>query len=108
MRQAISIASAAGSGGLTGPNAIADLDIAGVTADSRHVVPGDLFAALPGTKTDGRAFIAEAVARGAVAILAPPGTAWPAGVPARPVIFDAEPRQCLARIAAVLAGPQPE
>jgi UDP-N-acetylmuramoyl-L-alanyl-D-glutamate--2,6-diaminopimelate ligase len=87
---------------------IAHLDIAGVTADSRHVVPGDLFAALPGTRVDGRTFIADAVERGAVAILAPPGTAWPPGVPPRPVIFDAEPRQCLARIAAVLAGPQPQ
>jgi UDP-N-acetylmuramoyl-L-alanyl-D-glutamate--2,6-diaminopimelate ligase len=88
--------------------AVAHLDIVGVTADSRHVVPGDLFAALPGSRADGRSFIADAVERGAVAILAPPGTVWPAGVPRRPVIVDAEPRQCLAQIAAVLAGPQPE
>lgn len=88
--------------------AIARLDIAGVTADSRHVVPGDLFAALPGARVDGRSFIAEAVKRGAVAILAPPGTPWPDGVPQRPIIFDPEPRRCLARIAAVLAGPQPK
>jgi UDP-N-acetylmuramoyl-L-alanyl-D-glutamate--2,6-diaminopimelate ligase len=88
--------------------AVAHLEIAGVTADSRHVVPGDLFAALPGTRADGRAFIADAVERGAVAILAPPGTAWPPGVPPRPIILDPEPRQCLAQIAAVLAGPQPD
>ena len=87
---------------------MAHLEIAGVTADSRAVVPGDLFAALPGLHADGRAFIADAVERGAVAVLAPLGTDWPAGVPPRPIIFDAEPRQCLARIAAVLAGPQPE
>jgi UDP-N-acetylmuramoyl-L-alanyl-D-glutamate--2,6-diaminopimelate ligase len=86
---------------------IARLDIAGVTADSRHVVPGDLFAALPGARVDGRSFIADAVKRGAVAVLAPPGTLWPEGVPQRPIIFDPEPRRCLARIAAVLAGPQP-
>jgi UDP-N-acetylmuramoyl-L-alanyl-D-glutamate--2,6-diaminopimelate ligase len=84
------------------------LDIAGVTADSRHVVPGDLFAALPGARVDGRSFIADAVKRGAAAILAPPGTLWPEGVPQRPIIFDPEPRRCLARIAAVLAGPQPK
>ena len=93
---------------LRGWDAVAHLDIAGVTADSRHVVPGDLFAALPGSHADGRTFIADAVARGAVAILAPMGTAWPPGVPPRPVIMDQEPRQCLAHIAAVLAGPQPE
>jgi UDP-N-acetylmuramoyl-L-alanyl-D-glutamate--2,6-diaminopimelate ligase len=88
--------------------AVAHLEIAGVTADSRHVVPGDLFAALPGSHADGRTFIADAVARGAVAILAPIGTAWPPGVPPRPIVMDPEPRQCLAQIAAVLAGPQPE
>ena len=87
---------------------VAELDIVGVTADSRHVVPGDLFAALPGARLDGRAFIGDAVARGAVAVLAPPDPVWPPGVPQRPVITDAEPRRCLARIAAALAGPQPE
>ncbi len=89
-------------------DAISELEIAGITADSRAVVPGDLFAALPGTRVDGRNFIADAVRRGAVAILAPLGTAWPDGVPQRPVIFDPEPRRGLARIAAILAGPHPD
>ena len=60
--------------GLTEVNAAAippDLEIAGVGADSRTVAPGFLFAALPGAKTDGRAFIKDAIARGAVAVLAP-------------------------------------
>ena len=87
--------------------AISGLDIAGITADSRQVAPGDLFAAIPGTKIDGRRFIPEAVARGAVAVLAPPDTEWPAGVPPRPLILDPEPRRRLSQIAAVLAGPQP-
>ncbi len=87
---------------------VAGLDIAGITADSRQVVPGDLFAALPGAKADGRTFIADAVARGAVAVLAQDGTEWPAGVPPRPLLLDAEPRRRLAQMAAVLAGPQPE
>lgn len=87
--------------------AIAELDIAGITADSRAVVPGDMFAALPGTRTDGRAFIADAVRRGAIAVLAPPGTQWPDDVPQRPIIHDPEPRRRLAEIAAILAGPQP-
>jgi UDP-N-acetylmuramoyl-L-alanyl-D-glutamate--2,6-diaminopimelate ligase len=87
--------------------AVQALDVAGITADSRQVVPGDLFAALPGTRADGRAFIAEAVERGAVAILAPHGTEWPPGVPPRPLLLDAEPRRRLAQMAAALAGPQP-
>jgi UDP-N-acetylmuramoyl-L-alanyl-D-glutamate--2,6-diaminopimelate ligase len=89
-------------------DAFADLEIAGVTADSRQVVPGDLFAAIPGVRADGRAYIAEAVRRGAVAVLAPDGTAWPDGVPERPLLLDREPRQRLARIAAILAGKQPD
>ncbi len=81
--------------------------VLGVTADSRLVAPGFLFAALPGGHADGRAFIADAVANGAAAVLAPEGTVWPPGVPPRPLIQDREPRRRLAEIAALLAGPQP-
>ncbi len=84
------------------------LQLAGVTADSRRVAPGYLFAALPGSHADGRAFIAEAVARGAAAVLAPFGTEWPPGVPPRPLLEDAEPRRRLAQFAAALAGSQPK
>ncbi len=84
------------------------VDVRGITADSRAVQPGFMFAALPGAKADGRAFIADAVARGAVAILAPEGTLWPPGVPPRPLLTDPAPRVRLAKIAAELAGRMPE
>jgi len=84
------------------------LGITGITADSRAVRPGFLFAALPGVKADGRAFIAEAVARGAAAVLAPEGTQWPPGVPPRKLIFSPEPRAKLAELAVELAGRLPE
>jgi len=84
------------------------LPITGLTADSRRVLPGYLFAALPGRQADGRKFIADAVASGAAAVLAPSGTAWPPGVPPRPLIEHAEPRRALALLAAAHAGPQPE
>jgi UDP-N-acetylmuramoyl-L-alanyl-D-glutamate--2,6-diaminopimelate ligase len=71
------------------------------------VRPGILFAALPGAKADGREFIADAVARGAAAVLAPEGTVWPPGVPPRPLVTDAAPRRRLARLAAEFAGPMP-
>jgi UDP-N-acetylmuramoyl-L-alanyl-D-glutamate--2,6-diaminopimelate ligase len=87
--------------------AIAGLEISGITADSRRVSKGVLFAALPGSRADGRVFIADAVARGAAAVLAPPGTSWPPGVPPRPLIEDPEPRRRLAQLAALLAGAQP-
>ncbi len=89
------------------PRGSGEVEITGMTADSRMVAPGFLFAALPGARTDGRSFIADAVARGAAAVLAPTGTAWPPGVPPRPLIEDAEPRQILARLAALHAGKQP-
>lgn len=45
--------------------------ITGLAVDSRQVKPGYLFAALPGSQTDGRRFISRAIAHGAVAILQP-------------------------------------
>jgi len=47
----------------------ADPVIKMLSADSRSIEPGGLFAALPGTHIDGAAFIADAVAAGAVAII---------------------------------------
>jgi len=46
-----------------------DRPITALNLDSRTVVPGSLFMALAGTKQDGRRFISDAVARGAVAVL---------------------------------------
>src|SRR5260370_32402071 len=40
-----------------------------ITSDSRDVREGDAFAAYPGTRHDGRAFITDAIARGAGAVL---------------------------------------
>src|SRR5580693_4536737 len=48
----------------------ADLDVGGVTADSRAVKRGDVFVAIAGSKADGARFIAPAIAAGAVAIVA--------------------------------------
>jgi UDP-N-acetylmuramoyl-L-alanyl-D-glutamate--2,6-diaminopimelate ligase len=48
----------------------ATLAVTGISADSRAVKPGFLFVAVPGTKVDGLGFLSQAVARGAVAVLA--------------------------------------
>ncbi|SIS20594.1 UDP-N-acetylmuramoyl-L-alanyl-D-glutamate--2,6-diaminopimelate ligase [Williamsia sterculiae] len=53
---------------------VADVDpsgitVSGVTLRAQQVRPGDLFAALPGRRAHGAQFVADAVARGAVAVL---------------------------------------
>jgi UDP-N-acetylmuramoyl-L-alanyl-D-glutamate--2,6-diaminopimelate ligase len=80
--------------------------IVGLTADSRAVKPGYLFAALPGSRTDGARFIADALARGAAAILMPQGSGQ--ALNGTPVVEDADPRRRLALIAARFFGAQPE
>jgi UDP-N-acetylmuramoyl-L-alanyl-D-glutamate--2,6-diaminopimelate ligase len=47
-----------------------DLEITALTADSRAVGPGFLFAALRGDSSDGHDYISQAIARGATAIMA--------------------------------------
>jgi len=86
------------------PAGVARVAITGLAADSRAVKPGYLFAALPGVKTDGARFIADALQRGAAAILAPDGSA-PATASV-PVIEDGDPRRALALIAARFFGLQ--
>ncbi|MBM3538848.1 MAG: UDP-N-acetylmuramoyl-L-alanyl-D-glutamate--2,6-diaminopimelate ligase [Alphaproteobacteria bacterium] len=81
-----------------------DPEIFGITADSRAVKPGWLFAALPGAKADGRAFVGDALARGAVAVLGEPDLALPAGIALVP---SRNPRLELARIAARFHARQP-
>ncbi|HVK42717.1 MAG TPA: UDP-N-acetylmuramoyl-L-alanyl-D-glutamate--2,6-diaminopimelate ligase [Phenylobacterium sp.] len=82
-----------------------DLDpmIGGVTADSRKVKPGFLFAALPGSKVDGREFAAKALAAGAAAVISAedmPGL----GVP---VVVTPDPRRAYALAAKAFWGAQP-
>src|SRR5690625_3730633 len=85
----------------------AGLEVTGLTADSRQVAPGHLFAALPGSRADGRDFIAEALARGATAVLAPEGTRLPASEEEVAFLTDPQPRRRLALLAAAFYGRQP-
>src|SRR6266545_1841812 len=52
--------------GLSDP---ASLPVGAVRDDSRAVVPGDVFVAVPGLRADGHAFAPQAVARGAAALV---------------------------------------
>jgi UDP-N-acetylmuramoyl-L-alanyl-D-glutamate--2,6-diaminopimelate ligase len=91
--------------GLSVPDDAQRVEITGLTADSREVRPGMLFAALPGTRADGRSFIEDAVARGAAAVLADRSLAGRA-LPV-PLILDDNPRRRLALLAARWSERQP-
>jgi UDP-N-acetylmuramoyl-L-alanyl-D-glutamate--2,6-diaminopimelate ligase len=80
--------------------------VTGVTHDSRDVRPGDLYAALPGFRTHGAEFVAQAAAAGALAVLTDPSGAERAAVTGLPVLVVDEPRSCLGAVAsAVYADP---
>jgi len=77
--------------------------IVGITADSRKVRPGWLFAALPGARADGKSFVPAALDAGAAAVLA--GEDLP-GLSA-PVVQVHDPRRAYALAAAAFHGRQP-
>lgn len=79
------------------------IEITGITADSRKVRPGFLFAALQGVAKDGRDYIDTAIKAGAVAVLTDsrPGE-WSV-----PAVKSAEPRLALATAAAAFYPRQP-
>jgi UDP-N-acetylmuramoyl-L-alanyl-D-glutamate--2,6-diaminopimelate ligase len=92
------------------PTGFSDLEIIGITADSRTVRPGFLFAALPGTQQDGRRFAAEAIARGAAAILTDSLEALALAPEQRgqvAIVTDSTPHRRLALVAARFYGRQP-
>jgi len=78
-----------------------DPDVVAVTHDSRRAVAGSLFAAFPGQKADGRTFLSDAVARGAVAALGPRPAPSPLPVP---YLIVENPRRAAGLLAAKLAG----
>lgn len=84
-----------------------DVEIRDLTSDSRRIHKGSLFAAVPGTRTDGRSFVSDAVKLGAVAVLAPPGTERPEAENLA-WIEDENPRRLFSQMAARFYGKQPK
>ncbi|RUX26582.1 UDP-N-acetylmuramoyl-L-alanyl-D-glutamate--2,6-diaminopimelate ligase [Mesorhizobium sp. M7A.F.Ca.US.011.01.1.1] len=83
-----------------------DLEVTGISSDSRQVKPGVVFFALAGTKADGAVYAADAASRGAAAIVAGKGSTI-AGLSV-PVLAVDDPRLALALSAARYSGKQPE
>jgi UDP-N-acetylmuramoyl-L-alanyl-D-glutamate--2,6-diaminopimelate ligase len=74
-----------------------DRPISGLVMDSRRVVPGNVFFALPGLRSNGGDFVDEAVSRGAVAIIT---GVMPRTVPAKVTFVQvADPRATMATMA---------
>ncbi|RKN06109.1 UDP-N-acetylmuramoyl-L-alanyl-D-glutamate--2,6-diaminopimelate ligase [Streptomyces radicis] len=76
--------------------------VTGITHDSRAVIPGDLYAALPGARFHGADFSAQAASLGAVAVLTDPGGAERAAVTGLPVLTVPEPRAVMGGLAAAI------
>jgi UDP-N-acetylmuramoyl-L-alanyl-D-glutamate--2,6-diaminopimelate ligase len=74
-------------------------DIRGVTLASAEVRPGDLYAALPGARTHGVRYLADAVTRGAAAVLTDPTGRAEAVTSGLPVCVVDDPRAVLGTIA---------
>ncbi|CUR54014.1 UDP-N-acetylmuramoyl-L-alanyl-D-glutamate--2, 6-diaminopimelate ligase [metagenome] len=81
-----------------------DPDLSGVSLSSQRILPGDLYAALPGARAHGASYAGQAVAAGAVAVLTdPPGADLCAGLGV-PVVEVPTPRRLLGRLAGHVYG----
>ncbi len=83
----------------------AETEIVGLTADSRDVQPGYMFAALPGVAVDGAKFIPAAISAGAAAILCAPNVHVEGALP---ILVDRNPRRRLSVLASRFYGVQPD
>jgi UDP-N-acetylmuramoyl-L-alanyl-D-glutamate--2,6-diaminopimelate ligase len=83
---------------------VADTRITGVTLRAQDVMPGDLFAALPGSSTHGARFAGQAIERGAVAVLTDPAGLTEMGGHPVPVLVHPAPRAVLGELAATVYG----
>ena len=86
------------------PPADRDVAVTGITHSSSEVRPGDLYAALPGARTHGAAFLPAAAAAGAVAVLTDPAGAPAAAAAGLPALVVERPRTVLGRLASAIYG----
>ncbi|RAY16531.1 UDP-N-acetylmuramoyl-L-alanyl-D-glutamate--2,6-diaminopimelate ligase [Actinomadura craniellae] len=82
----------------------AGASVTGITHDSRQVRPGDVYAALPGSRAHGADFSAQAAEAGAAAILTDPAGRAGAAATGLPVLVVDEPRSRLGDAAAWVYG----
>ncbi|MGL4172776.1 MAG: UDP-N-acetylmuramoyl-L-alanyl-D-glutamate--2,6-diaminopimelate ligase [Actinomycetota bacterium] len=78
--------------------------VTGITLDSRQVRPGDVYAALPGSRAHGADYVDDAVRSGALAVLTDPAGRARFGNLQLPIMVTAEPRALLGPVAALIYG----
>ena len=81
-----------------------DVEVSGFALDHRQVAPGNVFGAFAGARFNGEDYIADAVQRGAVAVVARPE----ASVAGAAHIASVEPRKAFATLAASFFAPYPD
>jgi UDP-N-acetylmuramoyl-L-alanyl-D-glutamate--2,6-diaminopimelate ligase len=82
-----------------------DISITGLATDSRKVKPGQLYIAIPGTNFDGRDYIKDAFANGAVAVMLPEGSSTSL---VNSTITSSDVRRAVPNLAAVFYARQPQ
>ena len=75
--------------------------ITGLVTDSRRILPGSLFFALPGLRSDGHEYLDDVIARGAAAVISSRPVS---GLPAVAAAQVADPRKVLAEVARRFQG----
>ncbi|WP_346959069.1 UDP-N-acetylmuramoyl-L-alanyl-D-glutamate--2,6-diaminopimelate ligase [uncultured Arthrobacter sp.] len=97
--------------GVVVPGASAAVPVTGISLNSRAVLPGDLYVALPGATRHGADFVSQAVDAGAVAVLTDDAGARLLALSndiSVPVLLAAEPRSLVGRLSALIYRSRPE
>ena len=94
--------------GMACPGKFLQVAITGIVTDSRQVTPGQLFVAIGGGAVDGHDFLAQAVAKGAVALVVDQAKKVPPGLAKQvAIVVVADSRPALSSLAAAFYG-QPQ
>lgn len=86
---------------VTAEEGILDIEVTGISYDSRKVAPGHVFVCIEGYKTDGHDYIRAALEKGAVALMIQKPVEVPAGIP---YVQTTDTRKALALISSNFAG----
>ncbi|GAA1920120.1 UDP-N-acetylmuramoyl-L-alanyl-D-glutamate--2,6-diaminopimelate ligase [Streptomyces sodiiphilus] len=89
---------------LGAPDPGSDRTVTGITHDSRAVLPGDIYAALPGARFHGADFAVQAASLGAAAVLTDPAGTERAAAAGLPALTVPDPRRRMGELAVTVYG----